>query len=327
MQSELQRLKAQIEKTTVRSDAATAQHPQTQKLEAEVKILTAQLAETNAQGAMQQLQARELESELHKLKAKLAATEAAARGQPSDASLEQHFAEWQMFDGCLQALKQLDDTSLKAEFSQFADIKKKAEDGAAEEASTDALDKCGRLSKKGLAALFAAKKKALSEGEVKELMMRMDTSEDGEVDWHQFRALVRSSSELEMLFKALPLERVLAACFTRGTTDDPLQAFFSQQHSDVVAAVRKAGPIIVEMVAALVKKQNEARAKDLGARGAKYGAVLTGETVEKFFQGVTGICGEPHPGTCGVVCVCVCVCMITNILLSHGCLENSRDYS
>jgi hypothetical protein len=234
-----------------------------------------------------------------------------------------------MFDGCLQALKQLDDTALKAEFSQFADITKKAENSAAEEASTDALDKCGRLSKKGLAALFAAKKKALSEAEVKELMMRMDTSEDGEVDWHQFRALVRNSSELEMLFKALPLERVLAACFARGTTDDPLQAFFSQQHSDVVAAVRKAGPIIVEMVAALVKKQNEARAKDLGGGGAKYGAVLTGGTVDKFFQGVTGICGEPHPGVSGgvCVCVCVCVCMITNILLSHDCLKNSRDYS
>ena len=74
-------------------------------------------------------------------------------------------------------------------------------------------------------------------------------------------------AELEMLFKALHLERVLAACFARGTTDDPLQAFFSQQPSDVVAAVRKAGPIIVEMVAGLIKKQNEARAKDQGAGG------------------------------------------------------------
>ena len=230
---------------------------------------------------------------------RLAATEAAARGQPSDASLEQHFVEWQMLDGCLQALKQLDDTSLKEDFKQFADIKKKAENSAAEDASTDALDKC-RLSKKGVAALFAAKEKALSEAAVKELMMRMDTSEDGEVDWHQFRALVRSSSELEMIFKALPLERVLAACFARGTADDPLEASFSQQDSDVVAVVRKAVHIIVEMVAALVKKQHEAREKDLGGGGAKYGAVLTGGTVDKFFQGVTGICGEPHPGVCGV---------------------------
>ncbi len=63
LESELQRLKAQLEKTLVRSDGDTAQHPQTQKLEAEVKILTAQLAETNAQGAMQELQTRQLEQE------------------------------------------------------------------------------------------------------------------------------------------------------------------------------------------------------------------------------------------------------------------------
>jgi hypothetical protein len=63
LESELQRLKAQLEKTLVRSDGDTAQHPQTQKLEAEVKILTAQLAENNAQGAMQQLQTRQLKQE------------------------------------------------------------------------------------------------------------------------------------------------------------------------------------------------------------------------------------------------------------------------
>ncbi len=280
---------------------------------AEEQILTtAQLAETNAQrdaqDAMQQLQTRALESELHKLKAKLAATEAAATA--ADASLQRHFEDWQMFDGCLQALKQLDDTSLKAEFNQFADINKKAVNSASEESSTDALDRC-RLSKQGLAALFASKNKTLSEGEVEELMLRIDASGDGEVDWHEFRALVRSSSELEMIFKGLPLERVLASCFARGAADDPLQPFFSQQHSDVVAGVLKAGHILVAMVAGLIKKQNEARgSQEQGAGGGKYGAELKGGTVEKFFEGVTGICGEPHPGVClWTVCSCACVCV------------------
>jgi hypothetical protein len=192
-----------------------------------VQILTAQLAETNAQGAMQQLQTRQLESELHKLKSKLAAAEAATaspelehepeivkkekkkvqrsgpppktealkeegskeeeahsikdkeanvstRGQPSDASLEQHFVDWQMFDGCVQALKQQDDKSLKQVFQDFADIKQNT-------------DNC-RMSKDGLAALFASRHKTLSKGEAEELMMRIDTSGDGEVDWHEFRA-------------------------------------------------------------------------------------------------------------------------------------------
>jgi Ca2+-binding EF-hand superfamily protein len=202
----------------------------------------------------------------------------AARGQPVDASLQRHFVDWQMLDGCLQTLKQLDDTSLKAEFNQFADIHS------------------NRLSKQGLAALFANKTHTLSEAEVKELMLRIDTSGDGEIDWHEFRALVRSSSELEMIFKGLPVERVLASCFARGAADDPLQPFFSQQHSDVVAAVHKAGHILVAMVAALIKRHNEARAKAMGAGGAKYRGEFKGATVEKFFEGVSGICGEPHPG-------------------------------
>ena len=49
---------------------------------------------------------------------------------------------------------------------------------AAGEASSDALDHC-RLSKQGWAVLFAARKKTLSEGEVKELILRIDTSGDG----------------------------------------------------------------------------------------------------------------------------------------------------
>jgi hypothetical protein len=295
-----------------------------------VQMLTAQLAEINAQrdaqAAMQQLQTRALESELHKLKAKLTATEAAAT-QPADASLQRHFEDWHMFDGCLQALKQLDDTSLKAEFHQFADVTKKAENSAAEEASTDAVDKCC-LSKQGLAALFAAKNKTLSDAEVEELMMRFDTDGNGEIDWLEFRALARSNSDLEMFFKGLPLERVLAACFARGAADDALEAFFSQKHSDVVAAVLKAGHIIEAMIAEHIKKQNEAtksRASQEQAGGAKYGAELKGGTVEKFFEGVTGICGEPNPGVCE--CVSVCVCMIMNIPVSHehACPENSRD--
>jgi hypothetical protein len=119
-----------------------------------------------------------------------------------------------------------------------------------------------------------------------------------------------------MIFKGLPLERVLASCFARGAADDPLQPFFNQEHSDVVAAVLKAGHIIVAMVAGLIKKQNEARAsQEQGAGGAKYGAVLQGGTVDKFYEAVTGICGEPHPGVC--VCVCVRSCVSYRTFFGH----------
>ena len=73
------------------------------------------------------------------------------------------------------------------------------------------------MSKQGLAALFAAKKMTLSEGKVEELMSRFDTNGDGQVDWREFLTLVRSSTELEMMFKALPLQRLLQGEATQAS--------------------------------------------------------------------------------------------------------------
>ena len=218
-----------------------------------------------------------------------------------------------MLDGCVQALKQMGDAALKQEFKLFADVQTEAENSAAEveegEASTDALDK-KRMSKKGLAALFAAKNVTLSEDAVDELMSRIDTSGDRQADWHEFRALVRSSSELEMVFKGLPVERVLASCFAKGTADDPLDPFFKQQHSDVVAALRKAGHILIAMTTGVIKKHNAARASQgQGAGGAKFGAELKGANVDAFYRGVTGLVGEPHPGVSSCVCVSCAACL------------------
>ena len=229
--------------------------------------------------------------------------QAHAHALPSDAEAQlspslprqRNFAEWQKLDSCLQALKQRNDKSLREDFEQFADVNKEAEDNASEGALTDALDKI-RISKPGLAALFAAKNVTLREGEVEELLSRFDTNGDGEVDWREFLALVRSSTELEMMFKALPLHRVLASCFPRGAADDPLDPFFRQQHGDVVAAVHRAAHMIVFMTMDVINKHNEADASAPPAGGDKFGAELKGAKVEAFFEGVTGIVGEPHPG-------------------------------
>ena len=76
----------------LRSDAGTSvQQPQAQQLVVEAQRLTNALAESNSE---------------------------------SDSSLQQHFVDWKMFDGCVQALKQPDDESLKEEFQHFADIEK-----------------------------------------------------------------------------------------------------------------------------------------------------------------------------------------------------------
>jgi len=251
------------------------------------------------------------------LRNELANSTAAPQVEPSDASLEQHFADWQMLDGCVQALKRMGDAALKQEFKLFADVQTEAENSAAEEGG--AFDK-KRMSVKGLAALFAAKNVTLSEDAVEELMSRIDSSGDRQADWHEFRALVRSSSELEMVFKGFPVERVLASCFAKGTADDPLDPFFKQQHSDVVAALRKAGHILIAMTTGVIKKHNEARASQgQGAGGgAKFGAELKGANVDAFYRGVTGLVGEPHPGLSSCVCVCIICCMFVCCLESCG---------
>jgi len=284
-------------------------------------------ASPGADGAssMQQAQTvreRELEAEVQMLKAKLEAT-ATIAAQPADLSLLQSYAEWLEVDGFLAGLRAMDDKALRETFQMAADIIQEAENIAAtgeatddvsdnaadaeakEEAAAEAETDKRRLSKEGLAKMFETKNITLSQGKLEELMSRIDTDGNGEIDWLEFRALARSNSDLEMFFKGLPLERVLAACFARGAADDALEAFFSQKHSDVVAGVLKAGHILEAMIAGHIKKQNEARASQAqAAGGAKYGAELKGGTVEQFFEGVTGICGEPHPG----VCVCgVCV--------------------
>jgi hypothetical protein len=340
-----QQLEAELQRMTTalaQANSQLAMHQvQTRQLEEEMHKLKPQLPATeaaaggqdaaraspsDAASSMQQqpqsLRERELEAEVQKLKAQLEAT--AKLAQHPDLALLQSYPEWLEVDGFLTGLKAMDDKNLREIFEQFADIIQEAENSAATEAATgdvsdnaadaEAKEKAAaeaetdkrRLSKQGLAKMFETKNVTLSKGKLEELMSRIDTDGNGQIDWLEFRALARSNSDLEMFFKGLPLERVLASCFARGAADQSLEAFFRQQHSDVVAGVLKAGHIIEAMIADHIKKQNEARAsQEQAAGGAKYGAELKGGTVEKFFEGVTGICGEPHPGVC-VWSVCVC---------------------
>ena len=144
--------------------------------------------------------------------------------------------------------------------------------------------------------MLAAKNVVLNEGQVHELMQRIDTDGDGEIDWNEFRTLMRSSTDLEMMFKGLPLERVLASCFPRGPANDALGPFFRQQHSDVVAAVRKAAFVIVKVTMDVIDRQRKAVENQAASgRGAKFGGELKGKSFEAIFEGVTGLTGEPHP--------------------------------
>jgi hypothetical protein len=240
---------------------------------------------------------------------------------PSDAAkhppIMESFAEFQKFEGVLNGLKDLQDNALRSLFTEYA---KDAVPAA--EASTPDI-KC--LSKKDLAELFKDKYGvSLSEGKLEELISRSDANGDGVIDFNEFRTLVRSTSDLEMIFKSLPLAQVLAFCFPKGSAGEPLEALFNQQHSQVDAAMGKAGQILTGLTMSMIEKNNKARVaakKQQAAGGAKYGAELKGGTVEKFFEGVTGICGEPNPGVseceCERVRSCACVCVYDN---EHSCV-------
>jgi Ca2+-binding EF-hand superfamily protein len=310
------------------SDAASSmQQPQTvqeRELEAEVQILKARL-EATAKIAAQPPDLSLLQSYPEWLEVDGFLAGLKAMGDKALREIFKQFADIQEAENSAAKETATDDVSLGAvietenenndqgypEFNSFyADgdgsitenelTAAEAKEKAAAEAETDKR----RLSKQGLAKMFETKNITLSKGKLEELMSRIDTDGNGEIDWLEFRALARSNSDLEMFFKGLPLERVLASCFARGAADQSIEAFFSQKHSDVALGVLKAGHILEAMIADHIKKQNEARAsQEQAAGGAKYGAELKGGTVDKFFEGVTGICGEPHPGVRGV-CVC-----------------------
>ena len=126
---------------------------------------------------------------------------------------------------------------------------------------------------------------------------------------------MNNNSELEVVFKGLPVERVLASYFTKGTTDDPLDPFFKQQHSDVVAALCKALDILISMTTGVIKKHNAVQASQgQGTGDAKFGVDLKGANVDVFYRGVTGLVGEPHPG----VSSCVCVYRMLHVCVLSG---------
>jgi hypothetical protein len=106
------------------------------------------------------------------------------------------------------------------------------------------------------------------------------------------------------VFKGLPVERVLTSYFMKGTTDDPLDPFFKQQHSDVVAVLCKALDILISMTTGVIKKHNVVHeSQGQGAGDAKFGADLKGANVDVFYRDVTGLVGETHPGVSSCVCV------------------------
>ena len=179
--------------------------------------------------------------------------------------------------GLMLALSVLDDAALRCEFDAFVD-------------PASVTDKGGRLSKEGLAALMRTKGLAHGDAQVGRVLARVDTNKDGKIDFGEFRALARANSDLEQVLLSKHFECVVAAFFPSGTTFEDLGKMSRAQFSAVVDQSRDAQ---IEFLAGLGAQVAAVGSAQQAVEGGKFASELKGGTLEDFYQGVTGICGEP----------------------------------
>jgi hypothetical protein len=186
-------------------------------------------------------------------------------------------------DALFKRLRALGDTALKTEFDKFADIKD----------SSDQDQHC--MTPEGLAKALAALNFNHDAGGIEGLVARIDSNNDGKIDFKEFRFLVKSDSEIVMVLKSLELERAVAANMPRGTPDDPLAGFWDMTDSEIDAAVGKSVAENAAVIKECVHQRNAAKKKEAETGGFnKFGAVLTGGGIKQFDEGISTIVGEPN---------------------------------
>jgi hypothetical protein len=103
------------------------------------------------------------------------------------------------------------------------------------------------------------------------------------------------------------------------------------QRGEVVTAVQKAAFILVEMTMEVIDKQNVVENNNTsgGDGGGKFGAEVKGRSFKDFFEDVTGIVGEPHPGDIYIhiyiyiyiyICICVCIYLFIKYHMMYVCV-------
>jgi len=176
------------------------------------------------------------------------------------------------------ALSMMDDAERRSAFDEHADL---GDEGA---------DR--RMGKRGLAALMRALGLAHGDAEVERVLTRVDANANGEIDFGEFCALARANSDLEQLLRAKHPECVLAACLPAGTTLEDLGKMSRSQFSAVVD--QSHGPLVQLLVDIGAQITAVAAAEHAAAAGSKFSpSALQGGTLDEFYSGVTGICGQP----------------------------------
>ena len=182
--------------------------------------------------------------------------------------------------GLMLALSVLDDAALSREFDAHADLA----------AGTDNESGERRMSKDGLAQFMRSKGLAHGDAEIERVMSRMDTNGDGGIDSGEFRALARANSDLEQALRTKHPECVLAAFFRSGTA---LEDLGKMDHAQFSAVVDESRNTLVALLVELGAQLAAVGTAQHAAEGGKFASELKGGTLQDFYQGVTGLCGEP----------------------------------
>jgi len=235
-------------------------------------------AEAAEGGGHHQQRIKELEEILAELKRQAQQDQASAKDQAS-ASPPEACSGTAIPHGLMLALSVLDDAALRREFDKFADPARGTDDEGGER----------RMGKDGLAALMRAKGLAHGDAEVARVLERVDTNEDGRIDFGEFRALARANSDLEQALRTKHPECVLAACFPSGALED----VGKMDNAQFSAVVDQARDTLVALLAELGAQLAAVGSAQQAAEGGKFASELRGGTLEDFHEGVTGICGEP----------------------------------
>jgi hypothetical protein len=118
----------------------------------------------------------------------------------------------------------------------------------------------------------------------------VDTNKDGDIDYAEFCSLSQADSDLEKVLQAKHLEGILCYYFPKGTTLEDLGKMDRAQFSNIVISSQPAMVQLLVDVAAQVAAVGTAQD---GAGGSKFSGELKGGTLDDFYEGVTGVCGEP----------------------------------
>jgi uncharacterized protein len=176
----------------------------------------------------------------------------------------------------------LDDAGLRREFDAHADL-------AALAASAEDKGE-RRMSKDGLAKFVRDKGLAHGDAEVERVMKRVDANKDGGIDFPEFCALARANSDLELMLRSRRLECVLASFSPSGTR---LEDLGNMDHAQFSAIVNLSQPAMVQLLVDLAAQVAAVGKAQDGAGGSKFSGELKGGNPDAFYEGVTGVCGEP----------------------------------